>query len=155
MKKITVIATVSMAVALTFTGCLDSLVEEESSSSNSLTFSGDASSFSISLDVSDVGGSSDYYHVRYFLLDGSSKRIKHGANYNGTVKTECTQSGYSGFDPLYNCTTTYNTASPVGDPSPSVEQITLEAGTTYSVVLAEESYSNGVEKEVGSLFIPN
>ena len=141
-------------LALFSTGCIDELKDalDDASGENSLTFTGDASGFTIKMTVEDVGTSSDYYHVRYLLKSGSSERIKHGANYEGTVETTCSSVGYSGNDTVYNCTTTYNTDSPVGDPSPETEQISLAPGS-YQVVLDEKSTGNDNETEVATLSV--
>ncbi len=159
--KKTVSLMLAVALALIISGCVstDDIGGSESGSNGTnkttLETGTDANgfqTFTISLEVKDVGD--DYYHVNYSLEhDGDTPLLSYGANYEGTVITNCSPNGSYGSDYInYACTTHYDTKSPVGDPEDKTDVISIHNGTGYSVYLEELSFDGDKQTKVGDIY---
>lgn len=128
------------AIALLASGCGDTSSNGGDSEAGAFntTYHKTSNGFSYTLTVNDMG---KYSHIRTYIEDSSGyQKFKYGTNYPGTVTVECIEGFFTGStDTQYDCTITYNTSSPVGDPSPKTTTLTLRGTRTYT--LFQEGYS--------------
>ncbi len=112
----------SVVIGLFFGGCgVEDLTG--GSGSDSVSFEKKSDGFSITL----KGINSDYVHVKYSLNNKNGRKVLgYGLNYKGKVVTDCINTGADNDTISYECTTKYDTSSPVGDPDNKVDHITLD-----------------------------
>lgn len=74
-----------------------------------------------------------------------------GANYQGTVVTDCQLVSMSGDNvDNFSCTTTWNTSAPFGDPEPQTQSIQMVKGSKYmlDVIIPDPEYGTNAYENI-------
>ena len=143
------------ALIFSISGCQLSNTADSSSGSgsNSTEFKINGNDFTIVTHANNVGPTASAYSVQQVIEYNNQKKFYKTINYSGTLTTECIQGSYSYGEYEYSCTSSYNTSSPIGDPSPETWTIKLKPGINYDVKQIEYSLDGDKSTTVGTFSI--